>query len=77
MSIRHVRYSTSHCKSGLECAQPLLSKTSFGEFAIAHNGHIPNLEKSKISKQFDYLTDSDFIKEYIKNIVNTLIGLIY
>jgi len=67
MCIGHVRYSTSNKEATINCIQPLTATSKLGTFSIAHNGHIHNLDQSPISKSFNYTSDSDFIKEYIKN----------
>ncbi len=67
--IGHVRYSTSGNHLFGEI-QPFIGSNKLGEFALVHNGNIPNLEKSSLIKnkklKIDYLTDSDFLKKYIE-----------
>ncbi len=65
--IGHVRYSTSKKNDMNRCIQPFTSKNKLGQFSLAHNGHLHNLDKSTISDGYKYVSDSDFIKEYIKN----------
>lgn len=68
MTIGHVRYTTSHSVSSYACIQPIADiHPTLGEFSIAHNGHIHNLNKKKISQGFTYVSDTDFIKEFIKS----------
>ena len=62
-AIGHVRYSTTGDIGGTN-AQPILAKTSKGEFAIAHNGNLTNykiLRKDLTSKGsvFTYTSDSE------------------
>jgi len=62
-AIGHVRYSTAGDVGGTN-AQPILTKTSKGEFAIAHNGNLTNYkilrkELSDKGSVFKYTSDTE------------------
>ena len=65
MCIGHVRYSTSNKESTVNCIQPLTSTSKLGYFSIAHNGHIHNLDRSPISKSFNYSLRTSEIKKFL------------
>ena len=68
MTIGHVRYTTSNNVSCFASIQPIKEHHPIlGDFSIAHNGHIHNLEKKDISRGYIYKSDTDFIKEFIKS----------
>lgn len=73
--IGHVRYSTrpkTTIENSIKETQPINGLTKLGEFALAHNGNIPNIEKIKKKYKIDYETESDtiIIVKIIENISN-------
>lgn len=94
IAIGHVRYSTCK-KTTLENklleTQPIQSNCRFGDFAIAHNGNIPNLDNYKSIFDINYDTQSDTIiltkiiqklsyqcetlEEVLKTILHTIQGV--
>jgi len=86
--IGHVRYSTTKIKgnSSLDAESDLLPMTAhtiFGDFSIAHNGNIPNIDKWKCKFNLKTNNDTEILVQYVlENIVSfgwekTLRNLLY
>lgn len=73
MGIGHVRYSTRNKVDNEEALlQPFQETCQLGDFALAHNGNIPNINKFRDMHQIDLESESD--TEILTHIVKKLAG---
>mgnify|MGYP001217797256 CR=1 FL=1 len=74
MCIGHVRYSTSGEKNKYGDTQPLYGKTNIGDFYLAHNGNIPNIEGHDTKYLISFLENNtyDNWNERLINLIETI-----
>ncbi|KAJ8446738.1 hypothetical protein Cgig2_002900 [Carnegiea gigantea] len=78
-AIGHVRYSTSGAASTIKNVQPFVSRTKFGQIAVAHNGNFVNYKSLRKTLEedgaiFSATSDTEVVLHLIgKSKANTLL----